>query len=145
MTAVVRALIVDDLIRDEGIRLKPYMDSVGKITIGCGRNLSDKGISHAEAMALLDHDLEETVRDLDQSFPWFVALDPVRQRVLANLRFNLGPSRFRTFKRMLMAISQQDYIKAANAMRDSLWAQQVKGRAIRLIAMMRTGNEHALA
>ena len=34
--------IFDQLKRDEGLRLTPYQDSVGKLTIGYGRNLDDK-------------------------------------------------------------------------------------------------------
>lgn len=33
------------LCRDEGVRLKPYRDSLGILTVGVGRNLRDKGIS----------------------------------------------------------------------------------------------------
>ena len=34
----------------EGLRLKPYKDTVGKWTIGIGRNLEDKGITEQEAL-----------------------------------------------------------------------------------------------
>lgn len=117
------------------------MDSVGKITVGVGRNLSDKGISNAEAMILLDNDLDEAVSDLTGSFPWFVTLDTVRQRVMVDLRFNLGPDRFREFKRMLRMMNERDYPKAAESMRNSLWARQVKTRADRLIQMMISGSD----
>ena len=133
-----RQVLVDQLIVHEGLRLMPYVDTVGKVTIGVGRNLTDNGISHAEAMLLLDHDLDEAMTDLS-TFPWFAALDPVRQRVLVDMRFNLGPSRFRSFKRMLRMVSEQNYQQAAASMRASLWAQQVKSRATRLIAMMQAG------
>ena len=83
------------IILHEGVRLRAYVDTVGKMTIGCGRNISDKGISFAEAMMLLDHDLDEAITDLSGSFPWFLTLDAVRQRVLVDMRLNLGPSRFR--------------------------------------------------
>ena len=36
--------LVQQLTRDEGIRNKPYVDTVGKVTIGVGRNLSDVGL-----------------------------------------------------------------------------------------------------
>src|SRR5688572_26548191 len=95
-----RQKLVDQLLLHEGLRLKPYPDTKGKITIGVGRNLSDKGITHSEAMLLLDHDLDECITDL-ASFPWFAGLDPVRQRVLIDMRLNLGPTGFRSFKRTL--------------------------------------------
>lgn len=132
--------LIDQLIQHEGLRLFPYMDSVGKITIGVGRNLSDVGISKREAMDLLDHDLDAAVADL-AAFPWFLTLDAVRQRVMVDMRFNLGPSRFREFKRMLRAMAEQDYPKAASSMRKSLWFTQVKGRGVRLVRMMLTGED----
>lgn len=133
-----RQRLVDELLRDEGISLKPYRDSVGIYSIGVGRNLTGKGITSAEAMYLLDNDIEEAVTDLS-TFPWFADLDPVRQRVVINMRFQLGYSRFRTFKRMLAALARGDYHAAAESMTNSLWRKQVPTRARRLIAMMETG------
>ena len=37
----------------EGRRAFPYRDSVGKLTIGVGRNLSDRGLSEGEIDQLL--------------------------------------------------------------------------------------------
>lgn len=140
-----RQALVDQIIQHEGLRLRPYTDTVGKTTIGVGRNLSDVGISNAEAMLLLDHDLDEAITDLVGSFPWFVTLDPIRQRVMADMRFNLGASRFRGFQRMLRAMSEQDYPLAAAAMRKSLWYSQVKQRGKRLVHMMLTGEDEEAA
>jgi lysozyme len=135
-----RQAVVRQLVRHEGKRLKPYVDSVGKTTIGIGRNLTDKGISNAEAYLLLDHDLDECVADLG-AFPWFHRLDPVRRRVLVDLRFNLGPSRFRGFTRMLRAVEGGRYQEAAAELQHSRWFTQVKTRGIRLVAMMQTGED----
>ena len=126
------------LVIHEGLRTHMYQDTVGKWTIGVGRNLSDVGISHGEAMMLLEHDLDAVITDL-ATFPWFAALDPVRQRVLCNIRFNLGPSRFRGFKRMLRLVSEGNYVLAAGAMRDSVWFRQTKDRGVRLTQMMVQG------
>ena len=134
-----RQMLVDELVRDEGLRLFSYLDTVGKWTIGVGRNLTDKGISSREAFDLLDHDLDECVTDLAGSFPWFVTLDAVRQRVVCNMRFNLGPSRFRQFKQTIAAIAAGDYVKASEQMIKSKWASQVGQRAQRLARMMATG------
>ena len=56
----------DALIRDEGVRLKPYRDSVGKLTIGVGRNLDDKGLTRAEAEALLDNDIRDVTASVSR-------------------------------------------------------------------------------
>ncbi len=134
-----REVLVAELIRDEGLRLLPYMDTVGKITIGVGRNLSDKGLQYAEAMTLLDHDLDEAITDLAGSFSWYGTLDEVRQRAITNMRFNLGPSRFRGFKRMLRAMAEQNYPMAATSAQQSVWFSQVGARAQRIVNMIRTG------
>lgn len=127
------------LMADEGLRLKVYQDTLGIPTIGCGRNLQDRGITKGEAMVMLDNDIAECVNDLSASFAWFSALDEVRQHVLVNMRFQLGPSRFRTFKKLLAAMERKDYGAAADSMKFSVWADQVPNRANRLIEEMRTG------
>ena len=48
--------ITDQLIRHEGLRLTPYRCPAGRLTIGVGRNLEEKGISEQEAMVLLEND-----------------------------------------------------------------------------------------
>lgn len=136
-----RDALIDQLILHESLRLKPYMDSVGKITIGVGRNLTDVGLSRQEAMALLDNDINACVTDL-ASYPWFGDLDAIRQRVLLDMRFNLGPTRLRAFKGMLNAIAGGNYAGTANAMKASLWYRQVKTRGERLVEMMRTGEDY---
>src|SRR5262249_8699097 len=134
-------VFMQSLIADEGLKLRPYIDTVGKITIGCGRNLTDKGISQQEAIGLLKNDIAECVTHLE-GFAWFAGLDEVRQHVVLNMRFQLGPSRFLGFRQMLSAIEHGDYAAAAEAMLDSLWAGQVPARAHRLSDEMRTGVMH---
>ena len=140
MTATTRDALLAQLVLHEGYRAKPYMDSVGKITIGVGRNLSDVGLSDGEVRTLLANDVDAMIADL-ATFPWFLTLDPVRQRVIADMRFNLGPTRFRGFQRVIKAMARQDYQTAAVSMRESMWFRQVKSRGVRLVKMMQTGAE----
>lgn len=136
-----RQKLVEQLMLHEGVRAKPYMDSVGKITIGCGRNLSDVGLSDEEIFVLLNNDIDAVIHDLD-AFPWFTSLDPIRQRVLCDLRFNLGPVRLRGFKMLLRAMSEADHPAAAHALQHSLWYSQVGTRGPRLVNMLRTGDDY---
>ena len=53
--------LLAELGRDEGRRLKPYLNTVGKTTIGVGRNLTDIGISDGECDLLLEHDVARSV------------------------------------------------------------------------------------
>lgn len=128
----------DDLIRHEALRLKPYEDSEGILTIGVGRNLEDKGISEEEAFLLLDNDIK-VVLDECRQFPWFEGLSQVRKDVVANMVFNLGFSRFRRFIKTIAYIELGQYDAAAIEMMDSKWARQVKGRAVELADKMSHG------
>ncbi len=123
----------------EGLVLKPYRDTVGKLTIGYGRNLDDVGITKLEAEVLLDHDLAQAETECRRAFPWFPTLSDARQRVLVNMCFNLGLTRLKTFTRMLSAMADHDYVTASVEMLTSKWAAQVKNRASVLAKMMRDG------
>lgn len=122
----------------EGCELFPYKDSLGVMTIGFGRNLDANGISKEEAVQLLENDLRDTVLSLER-FCWWQHLNEVRKAAMIDMHFNLGSTRFRKFRGMLSALERGDYTAAASEMLDSLWAVQVKGRAITLSNMMRSG------
>ena len=124
----------------EGRKRFPYVDTVGKTSAGVGRNLTDKGLLDDEIDLMLENDIRECVTDLQQ-YAWFGGLNDVRQRVLLDMRFNLGAKGFRGFKRMLGAVADGDFHKAAHAMRTSLWFQQVKTRGERLATWMYHGEE----
>lgn len=131
-------ILKQDLINDEGLKLKPYRDSVGKLTIGVGRNLDDEGITEAEALYLLNNDIQRVETEL-ATVPDFPQLSDVRQRVLIEMTFNLGLGGVMEFKEMWSAIQAQDWDAAADAMLNSEWATEVGQRAVRLAACMRTG------
>ena len=123
----------------EGLRLKPYKDTVGKWTIGIGRNLEDKGITEQEALFMLNNDVDYFHDKIKKEINWFWALDDVRQNVLVNMAFNLGVSGLLTFKNTLSLISFNRYEEAAEEMLNSKWARQVGYRAEELAEQMRTG------
>ena len=133
-----RQLLLEQLERHEGLRLKPYRDTVGKLTIGYGRNLDDRGISEDEAGFMLDNDIDLVVAELER-MPLFLGLNPVRQVVLANMAFNMGMPTLLTFRRMLGALAEKDWDRAAAEMLDSKWARQVGSRANELSELMRRG------
>lgn len=141
-----RDVLLSELVRDEAIRLKPYRCSAGKLTIGIGRNLDDKGITEREARYLAENDVDEVVAELDRRVPWWSGLTDARQRVLVNMAFNLGVQGLLGFKNTLALVKAGAYAAAAEAMLDSLWARQVgvgteaqPGRARRLANLMRQG------
>lgn len=134
-----RDALTEQLIIDEGLRLKPYVDTVGKTTIGVGRNLTDVGISKSEAVMLLGADIDAVVVALDAKLPWWRTLSDVRQNALANMAFNLGINRLMGFANMLSALKSGDYAKAADEALNSTWARQVSQRANRIADAIRKG------
>jgi lysozyme len=129
----------DQLRRDEGWRTYPYKDTVGKLTIGYGRNLSDVGISPDEGIDLLRNDIRAAQVSLELHFPWVMALDSVRQGALLNLVFNMGIAGLASFKEMLSYLQQGDYKNAGYALLHSKYAQQVGPRAQRLAIQLEEG------
>lgn len=139
-----RIALQNELIRDEGLRLTPYRDSLGNLTIGVG-HLIQKGesftkISNTEALDLLENDIRIAERRLDNIFPTWRSLDDVRQRSLINLAFNLG-YKLADFKRFLHAAKSGDWEKAADHLTQSRWYRQVKLRGPRVVHAIRTGTE----
>jgi lysozyme len=125
----------------EGLRLKPYKCTAGKLTIGYGRNLDDIGISRTEAEMLFERDFakaEAEVRRLCKEFNIDCeSLIEQRFYVLTDMMFNLGYGNLSKFKKMLTALSKGDYEAAADEMLDSSWAIQVGHRAQKLVLLMR--------
>src|SRR6267142_3934420 len=105
---------VQDLIRrHDGLKPKPYKDSVDKLTIGYGRNLDSNGISVEEAEFLLDNDINRVFNSLTSNIPSFGSLDNVRQAVLMDMGYNLGIHGLLGFAKMLAAVARLDFEAAA--------------------------------
>ena len=140
MTEALMNRIKAQLVRHEGLRLKPYRCTAGKLTIGIGRNLEDRGISQKEAYAMLERDIQDCEQGLIDEIPEvYNKLDEVRQSVLLNMCFNLGIKGLLEFKNTLAFIRAGDWERAANGMLASKWAKQVGKRAIELSELMRKG------
>jgi len=140
MTEALMNRIKAQLVRHEGLRLKPYRCTAGKLTIGIGRNLDDRGISQKEAYTMLERDIQDCEQWLIDKIPEiYNKLDEVRQSVLLNMCFNLGIKGLLEFKNTLAFIDAGDWERAANGMLASKWAKQVGRRAIELSELMRKG------
>jgi lysozyme len=132
--------LIEMLIKQEGCRLKPYKDTVGKLTIGVGRNLDDVGISEAEAYMMLNNDIKAAKIALFTALPWAFNLDDNRKLVLINMTFNMGLTRLLGFKKALEAMQSANWKEAAIQMLDSTWASQVGNRAVYLAKIIETGS-----
>lgn len=114
--------------KHEGYEQFPYKDSVGKLTIGYGRNLEDKGITKKEAEFLLENDIYNAIFDLMDIFKDFYSYPDNVKLALIDMMFNLGKTRFLTFKKMIAAIKNKDWSKASYEAQSSKWCRQVGSR-----------------
>lgn len=124
---------------DEGVRSKMYKDSVGKWTVGVGRNIEDNGLRDNEIELMLQNDIADVEKQLDRALPWWRNLSDVRQQALANMCFNLGITKLLTFKTTLSHLQSGRYSQAADSALASLWAGQVGQRAQRIAEQIRKG------
>ena len=130
----------EQLMRDEGLRLKAYQDSRGVWTIGVGHNLEARAIPREAAVLIFEADLADTILDVGKALPWVATLDEPRRAAVLNMAFNLGVAGLLEFRRALAAMQRQEWAEAAKEMLDSDWATQVGPRAHRLAQQMETGS-----
>ncbi len=131
--------LIKQLKEHEGLKLKPYKCTEGYVTIGYGRNLETNGISELEAELMLVRDIQESIKFLDQLFPWWKRLSEQRKNVIVDMHFNMGSTKLIEFHKMIDAIVNEDFWAASSEMLNSKWAKQVGARAMKLSAMMREG------
>ena len=127
--------------KHEGLRLKPYHCTAGKLTIGYGRNLDDRGITEEEAERLLHNDILLCSLQLDRDLHWWKHHPENVQMVLMDMCFNLGIAGLLEFKRTLGYIRDQKYSVAAVEMLKSKWASQVGDRAKELSVLIQDANQ----
>jgi|SRR5579863_1430769 len=127
----------------EGCRLTAYRDSLGKFTIGVGHLLDASKdwtgytITQEQCDSLLQADMGAS-RSYAAAFPHYVEMNEVRQAVCVSMCFQLGSSPLH-WPHFIAALQIPDYVAAAAAGLDSLWAQQTPARANREMSMMQTG------
>ena len=144
-----RDKLVNELIMDEGYKTETYEDHLGYLTLGVGHLVLDTDpeikqplgtpVSEERILQCLNDDIDNVCNELDRNMPWWKNLDDNRQRVLANMCFNLGCPRLSNFKKFLAAVQTGNWEEAAEEMMDSKWAIQVGNRAKRLAERMEKG------
>ena len=144
MSLSIEPELIEQVKRDEGLRLKSYWDPIGKVwTVGFGCTGADIGpdtvwtLQKAEDEVMLR--ISQAADDLDKALPWAEDMGVVRWSVFVNMAYNMGIDGLLQFHETLAAAQAGDYEKTAAGMLDSLWAKQVGDRAIRLAQQMQTG------
>ena len=142
--------LLEDLKKFEGLRLRPYNDSLGFATIGYGHLIARRpvkqqdftewhGFTKEDAERLLLSDMLKHNAEALAMFPWIAKLDPVRKTVLFGMAFQMGVPTLQTFRNTLKFAENGEYSSAADGMANSLWARQTPSRAKVLVERMRKG------
>lgn len=138
--------ILDQLLRDEGFRSSPYIDTRGHNTVGIGHNLDANPLpnetyplSVQRAKEILADDAARIWGKLQSDLPWVKTLPDAIAGVLTNMSFNMGAKGLEAFHHMLADIQAGNYAQAAIDGANSAWYAQVGNRAKRLMDQLRTG------
>lgn len=144
--------------RHEGLRLRAYLDTKGKLTIGYGLNLdaaaakaicaqlklnyvsirNGQAITEADADAIFVIQLKAVNSQARAIFSKFQTMPANAQAVIQDLLFNLGIAGFLQFHDTIEAMQVQDWQAAADHLTDSLWFTQTKNRAIEDVSLLRS-------
>lgn len=122
--------LIKQIKEHEGLVLKPYKCTANKLTIGYGHNLEDNGLSKTACEFILFEDIDEAKKNLYAVFTkkFFENLSNDQKIALIDMMFNLGLSRFLTFKKFILAVKNKDFIKASAEIINSRAYQQNKSR-----------------
>ena len=135
--------------RHEGEVLKIYEDSLGYKTVGIGHRCQPNDPEYAwevgtkVSQEVVDMYYEQDFKKHYQetvhvygSYEDFQNLPEPIQRVLVNMCFNLGGTRFSKFKNMLRACKSHNWEQMAAEMENSRWYSQVGRRSQELQKMV---------
>lgn len=146
------------LTRDEAMKLTAYRDNSAKryLTCGIGHNceahptgpLIGKSITQVgdkitveDAQKLFDYDMTNVIKGLQSKYNFWLYLNAAGQYVMANVEFNMGVGSIRSkWPSFLKIISTGDGEAAATWLSNNrVYRRQVKGRADRMIEVLRSG------
>ncbi len=128
--------------RHEGYEGVIYKDTLGNLTVGYGHLLCD---GQKIGREICDIWFQEDYRCAKRNWHSLLCqydiqhIGAVRKAVIIDMLFNMGLNGLLTFRNMFRALVVKNYELAADEMVKSMWYGQVKGRAIELVKMMRTG------
>ena len=129
----------------EGFIAKPYLDSLGKATIGYGHLITEednfeegKEYSKDELLKLFDKDFAKAGMGADQLVGHIQELHIEAKNIVTEMVFQLGTQGVSNFKNMISALEARDYQRASAEMLDSRWNAQTPNRCQSLAKIMST-------
>ena len=127
---------------DEGVKYEIYKDHLGYPTFGIGHLITENDPEHNKTVGteisedrvneVFESDVAKFVSEAKILFPDLDELPDVAQQVIVNMAFNMGRPRLSKFKNFIAGVNDRDWVRAAEEMMDSRWADQVGARATRL-------------
>lgn len=122
--------LIKQIKEHEGLVLKPYKCTANKLTIGYGHNLEDNGLSKTACEFILFEDIDEAKKNLYAVFTrkFFENLSNNQKIALIDMMFNLGLSKFLTFKKFIQAVKTENWNRASVEMIHSKAYTQAKRR-----------------
>lgn len=142
------------LMKDEGLKFRPYPDTKGNWTIGVGHYIGPKLENQTwdfdDAMYFLDKDVLAHIEDLHVAIgeELFESLPRPRQLALLSLSFTMKRGSLLTFEDMIAAVKSGNWDQAAREVLDSKWSHDVDpkqtdgGRDNRVAFMLKTARYH---
>jgi lysozyme len=138
------------IIKHEGIKTRPYQDSLGLWTVGVGHLIGNgkslpadmnREFSKDEVMAMFEKDFAHHYK-IAQNTPGWDKANETAKGAMIDLAFNMGQW-WNKFPNTAKALASGDWAGAAAGLRDSKWASQVKGRASTITGMIEQGGAGA--
>ena len=133
--------IVDRIVCDEGVVLRPYRtngDPHNPLVIGIGHNISANGISESAARFILIEDIK-VVQNYLRTQGWYDTMDRVHQAAFDNMGFAMGVGSLTKHTELIQAAADHDWPKAATVLAGLPWCADVGPRCTRLQQQLRTG------
>ena len=132
---------IDKIIAEEGDHARMYKCPAGKWTIGSGINLEAQEMPREVRFLWLSMIVGDLIKAVDRRLylnNYLKCLNTADVRlVLVDMAYQLGLNGLLKFTKMLTALQQNDYEKAADELLDSNYAKQTPARAKRNAAILR--------
>lgn len=125
--------LIKQIKEDEGFDGNNYLDSLDIPTIGYGTRLP---LTKLESELILKSRLGAMIDELLSKKPIIMTLSQDRQLVLFNMTYQMGVRGILKFKKMFLAIENNDFAEASLQMLESKWHIQTPNRAERLAKIM---------
>ena len=150
-TKVPFEILKKELMKEEGLKYKPYKCTAGHWTIGIGHNIDAVAINQIigrrydlsivltkqEVDDIFLYDINNVLDDIENNLPWFNELPDYQQYVIISLVFNMGIYGLLKFRNTLRAWSNGNIDGVIYGLEHSKWYNQVGSRSEKLIDILK--------